>query len=166
MQNRAQCWEELSPCPHATQGGRFLLRLLHVSGTAKDPRTELVIDRQWDVSGMPTSLRYEGSRIYVVVMATFFAGWGEVKSQWVEASANSTQLARLFSLQGSCHTEPEAFVIIFVHCQRNIAKRATPWTANLGTVARLVSHFHDTPPGNNCKFTRDSRYCGACSWMV
>ena len=53
MQNRAQCWEELSPCPHATQGGRFLLRSLHASGTAKDPRTESAIDRQWDVSGMP-----------------------------------------------------------------------------------------------------------------
>ena len=52
IQKRAQCWEELSPCPHATQGGRFLLRSLHVSGTTKDPRTESAIDCQWDVSGM------------------------------------------------------------------------------------------------------------------
>ena len=70
----------------------------------------------------PPRCAMKGSRIYVVVMATFFAGWGEVKSQWVEASANSTQLARLFSLQGSCHTEPEAFVIIFVHCPAQYSK--------------------------------------------
>ena len=52
IQKRAQCWEELSPCPHATQGERCRLRSIHESGTTKDPRTDSAIGCQQDASGI------------------------------------------------------------------------------------------------------------------
>jgi hypothetical protein len=65
-------------------------------------------------------------------MTAFFAGWGEIESEWVQASANSTQLARLLSLQGSCHTEPEAFVIIFIHRPAQYSKTRNAVDSQLG----------------------------------
>ena len=53
MQNRAQCCEELSPCPHATQGERSRPRSSHEAGTEKDPRMDSAIECQWDVAGIP-----------------------------------------------------------------------------------------------------------------
>ena len=82
--------------------------------------------------GIPPRCTMKGSRVYVVVMATFFAGWGEIKPKWIQASANSTQLARLLSLQRSCQTEPEAFVIIFVHRPAQHCKARNAVDSQLG----------------------------------
>ena len=135
-----QCWEELSPCPHATQGGRFLLRSLHVPGIAKDPRTELVIDRQWDVSGMPHLVALWRVVAFMLWSWRHFSqagaklspsGLGRVRTphNWQGCSA-----CRDPAIRSRRHSSSSSFIAL-----RNIAKRATPWTANLGTVARLVS---------------------------
>jgi len=35
-------------------------------------------------------------------MAAFFAGWGKVKPEWIQAGAYSTELAWLFGLKRAC----------------------------------------------------------------
>ena len=167
MQKRAQCCEELSPCPHATHGGRCLLRSIHESGTTQDPRTESAIGCQWDVSGI-----FHLAALWRVV-AFMLWSWQHFSQAGAKLSPSGYWRVRTpHSWQGcsACrdparrsrrHSSSSSFI-----AQRNTAKRATPLTANLGTAARLASHFHDTPPGSNCKLTRDSRYCSACSWMA
>ena len=96
------------------------------------------------VRDVPPRCTMKGSRVYVVVMAAFFAGRGEIKPKRVQASANSTQLARLLSLQGSCQTEPEAFVIIFVSppsaAQQNAQRRGQPtWAPQRGWLATSMT---------------------------
>ena len=142
MQKRAQCCEELSPCPHATQGGKCLLRSIHESGTTKDPRTESAIGCQWDVSGI-----FHLAALWRVV-AFMLWSWQHLSQAGAKLSPSGYRRVRTpHSWQGcsACrdparrsrrHSSSSSFT-----AQRNTAKRATPWTANLGTAARLVSHF-------------------------
>ena len=91
IQKRAQCCEELSPCPHATQGERSRPRSSHESGIEKDPRMDSAIGHQWDVSGIPPSLNtVKGGRIYIVIVTAFFAGWGKAEPEWIQAGVYST----------------------------------------------------------------------------
>ena len=45
--------EELSSCPHATQGARFRARSRHEAGIGKDPRVDSAMACQGDVAGIP-----------------------------------------------------------------------------------------------------------------
>jgi len=49
-------------------------------------------------------------------MAASFTGWGKIKSEWIQAGVNSTELAWLLSLKRACNAKPKAFIIILIHC--------------------------------------------------
>ena len=114
----------------------------------------------------PSLITVKGGRIYIVIMAAFFArlaklspsGYRRVRTpqSWHGCSAWREPASRSRRHSSSSSSTP----------QRSTAKRATPLTASFGTVARLVNHAHDTPPGSSCKLTRDWRYCNACTWIA
>ena len=102
IQKRAQCWEELSPCPHATQGGGLDLGQAMSQERRKTP--DGLSDRApvGCVRNCLSLNTMKGSRIYIVLVTAFFAGWGKAEPEWIQAGAYSTELARLFSLERAC----------------------------------------------------------------
>ena len=133
----------------------------------KDPRADSAMACQGDVVGIPhLSLLYR-------VVALISWSWQHFSQAGAKLSPSGYRRVGIPQSWHGCsacsepasrsrrHSSSSSFT-----AHRKTAKRATPLTASLGTVAKWVNQAHDTPPGRSCKLALDCRYCSACTWMA
>jgi len=74
----------------------------------------------------PSLTTVQSGSVDIVIMAASFTGWGKVKSEWVQAGVNSTELAWLLSLKRAYKTKPKAFIVILIYCPTQDSKTCNP----------------------------------------